>query len=95
MGVVTFKGHKLVTVISETQAGNDVTLEMIDPAVLHDRLKELRRSGRHFHLQDHPTEKSPMGYPVMCYGKAGGCSHCVRCIMDYYKEEIGVRRPKK
>jgi len=83
-----FKGNKLVTFISETKAGKDVTLEMVDPKVLHSYIKELKSKGRSIRLQDHPTEKSPMGYSKMCYGKARGCSNCVNCILDYYKEEL-------
>lgn len=84
-----------MTVVSETRAGKDVTLEMIDPAVLREQLRNLRAKGRRFRLQDHPTEKSPMGYPVMCYGKASGCSHCTKCIMDYYKEEVAATKPEE
>jgi len=88
LGVSSFKGIPVVKVVSETRAGKDVTLELIDPAVLHNQLKNLRAKGRRIRLPDHPTETSPMGYPTMCYGKASGCSHCIRCIMDYYKDEV-------
>ena len=86
LGVRMFRGVKLVLFISETKTESE--LNLCDPAILHETLKKHRSMGRNIHLPDHPTLKSPMGYPHMCYGKAQGCSHCVRCIMDYYKEEV-------
>jgi len=88
LGVTQIKGHTLVKFISETKAGYDVTLEICDPKVLHETLIDRRAKGRNIRLPDHPTEKSPRGYPVMCFGKAHGCSRCIGCIMDYYKEEV-------
>lgn len=89
LGLGAFKGKPMVWFIGETRSGGDVTMNLCDPLLLHESLKEERRKGRIIRLPDHPTLKSPMGYPHMCYGKAGMCSNrCVKCIMDYYADEV-------
>lgn len=86
LGVVKVMGHTMVTILSYTKTKREKIY--VIPSLLHKKIKALKRMGRQVTLPDHPSKTTPMGHPHSCYGLADGCNQCVRCIMDYYADEV-------